>query len=107
MRGVTVKLKDEGPIKSTQARLIGIITSTIATSLQLFLDYHAPVDGAIHNLNLLCMWEKFMLSPIIIIIIISFGLSHYGLVSYTDSKSKHRDVYMYSGCDYLVCVCTF
>ena len=57
-----------------------------------FLDYHAPVDGAIHNLNLwnLCMWEKFMLSPIIIVTI-SFGLSHY---SYTYSKGKHRDVHV-------------
>ena len=47
-----------------------------------------------------------MLSPIIIVII-NFGLSHYGLVIVTPTQEASVGMYMYNGCDYLVCVCTF
>ena len=68
----TIKLRDEVGMAgstSTQTRFVGIITSTIWPYM--FFSrlsctcWWWPIS-AILNLNLLCMWEKFMLSSMLI-----------------------------------------
>ena len=64
-----------------------------------FLDYHAPIDGdpfsAVFNLNLLCMWEKFMLSSMLIgnggIISSDHRIIAWLVYCCTYSKNEQRD----------------
>ena len=99
-----MKLKDEvgiGGPKSTNKICWDIHIHYSYIPMLAFLDYHAPVDGDPYwcypsiNLNLLCTWEKFILSTMLIlggggIISLDHCITAWLVNFCTYSKSKHR-----------------